>query len=113
MVPCGRMTDTRQAILSQSDAGHHPAAIADALSVSPSHVYSVLRAHRPDRARKARARVSDVPDRIAGFAGRGWKAASIAAELGISRAYVYRHMVGLSGRTALERLGLRITVVGI
>lgn len=98
---------TRQALLHLHDAGHHAPAIAHALQVSPSHVYNVLRAHRPDRARKARARVSDVPARIADLAGRGWKAAGIAEELCISRAYVYRHMVG---RAALERLGLRITV---
>lgn len=104
------MTDTRQSLLALHDAGHHAPAIAHALQVSPSHVYNVLRAHRPDRARKARARVSDVPARIAELAGRGWKAARIAAELGISRAYVYRHMAGLSGLVALERLGLRITV---
>lgn len=79
-------------ILSLNDAGHTPASVSRALSLSPSTVYAVLRQYRPDRARAPRPRTSDLPGRIVGLASRGHKPARIAVLLGVSRAYVYRHL---------------------
>lgn len=81
---------THQSILDLSDAGHTPASIAAALSLSLSTVYATLRAHRPQRARAPRPRTSDLPRRIQGLASRGHKPARIAELLDCSRAYVYR-----------------------
>lgn len=84
------MNPTRSQILSLSDAGHPPDAIAHSLALSPTTVYAVLREHRPARPRKVRARTSDLPYRIRGLRGCGIKPARIAVLLGCSRAYVYR-----------------------
>lgn len=79
-------------ILTRHDRGEKDVAkIAAALRCSPGHVYSVLREHRPDRARKPRKQTSDVPRMIAGMAKQGFKPPRVAAALGVSRAYVYRH----------------------
>jgi hypothetical protein len=87
------MTPTHQSILSLSDAGRTPAAIAAALPDVPlSTVYAVLRRHRPARKRAPRPRTSDLPRRIEGLASRGYKVARIAELLGCSRAYVYRYL---------------------
>jgi predicted transcriptional regulator len=86
------MTTTLDKILKRHDKGESVATIADALSVSPGWVYALLREHRPKRERKARRTTSDFPRMIAGLHKQGLKPARIAVALGISRAYVYRHL---------------------
>lgn len=86
------VTPTAAAILERHDRGETVSAIADAEKVSASFVYSVLRDQRPERPRKARAATSDKPRLIAGLAAQGIKPARIAVVLGVSRAYVYRHL---------------------
>ncbi len=81
---------TRPTILELSDAGHHPAAIARALSISVGSVYAVLRVERPNRPRKPRPRTSDLPYRIRGLRSGGIKPGRIAELLDCSRTFVYR-----------------------
>lgn len=84
---------TRHSILELSDAGHHPAAIARALSISVGSIYTVLRAERPNRPRKPRPRTSDLPYRIRGLRSGGIKPGRIAVLLECSRTFVYRVLV--------------------
>lgn len=79
-------------ILSCADNGAHVEQIATALGVSTGYIYGVLREHRPTRTRKPRERTSDVPRMIAALAAEGHKPHRIAVMLGITRAYVYRHL---------------------
>lgn len=79
-------------ILERHDAGESIEAIAAAEGVSTRHVYHVLAKHRPDRPRKPRTCTSAMPGVIRGLHDQGMAAARIASVLGISRAYVYRHI---------------------
>jgi hypothetical protein len=88
---------TQAAILKRYDAKPDAAAIAAALGVSLSYVYSTLRAFRPNRARKAHPKRSDEPRIIVGMFDRGHKPARIAVSRGVSRQYVYR-VLGDHGR---------------
>lgn len=81
---------THPTILELSDAGHHPAAIAQRLGISTASVYTVLRAERPNRPRKPRPRTSDLPYRIRGLRSGGIKPGRIAVLLECSRTFVYR-----------------------
>lgn len=85
------MTKTTQ-ILALADRNKSVEEIAKALYVSPGYVYSILRAARPDRARKKHKTRSDKPSQIAMMHLQGKEAVAIADRLGISRAYVYRHL---------------------
>jgi transposase len=92
------MNPTAAAILARYDSTPDVAAIAEALDVSASYVYSVLREHRPNRKRKVHSKRSDLPSRIMAMHVKGIGAAKIAGKLEISRAYVYRHLPrGLDG----------------
>lgn len=75
-------------ILSLSDQGDPPAAIATSLSVSLSTVYAVLRAHRPKRGRAAREKTSEVRARVQALAA--YDAGTVAILVGCSTQYVYR-----------------------
>ena len=77
-------------ILTLSDAGHTPAAIALALSLPPGKVYATLRRERPGRKRAPRTRTSLIPSRVLALSAAGVKAGRIAAVCGVSAAYVYR-----------------------
>ena len=81
---------TPDSILALHDAGNTPAAIASSLGISLSSVYTVLRAHRPDRKRAPRARTSPLPAQIRGLVASGIKQRRVAYLLGVSPAYVYR-----------------------
>lgn len=83
--------DHTAAILSLSDSGEHPQAIALALTLPAGRVYAVLRQHRPKRTRKPRVCTSDVPEKVRGLRFVcGYEPPRIAALLDVSRAYVYR-----------------------
>lgn len=85
-------TTTLSKILTRHDRGESVAAIAKALSLSPGYIYGVLRRFRPQRARKPRTPTSDMPRMIVGLHKQKIKPARIAVVLGVSRAYVYRHL---------------------
>jgi len=86
------MNDSQaEKIVRRSDRGEHPDAIAEALGVSLSTVYSVLRELRPKRKRKPRPCTSDIPDIIrALYREKKMKPRRISEVLGITRAYVYK-----------------------
>lgn len=79
-------------ILDHFDNGHTPAECAVLAGVSLSTVYNVLREHRPDRKRAARAGTSDKTVLIRGLASVGIKPARIAELAVCSRAYVYKQL---------------------
>lgn len=83
---------TLATILTMSDAGHYPDAIAEATDVSLGYVHGVLREHRPNRARKPRERTSPLRVKILGLRASGITTKRIAELLAneCSRAYVYR-----------------------
>lgn len=84
---------TPKSIVELSDAGEHPAAIADALDLSVSRIYSVLQKHRPDRPRKPRIKNGQMRKDVM-FDLRVTKLdpAAIAAKRGCARQYVYKLM---------------------
>lgn len=77
-------------IVIMSDAGRHPAEIAERLKLSVGKVYAVLREQRPDRPRKPRTPTSDIPRMVLGLAAQDIPARRIAKLCKCSRAYVYR-----------------------
>lgn len=79
-------------ILERHDRGEHAAQIADAVGVTAGYVYGILRDHRPQRKRKPRRPTSTKPAEIAALAATGATAARIAELLGVTKAYVYRHL---------------------
>lgn len=84
------MTTLVAQVLALSDAGQHPAQIATALSLSPGHVYGILRRERPNRPRKRRQGTSDVPRMVRGLDAAGITVERIAVLCACSRAYCYR-----------------------
>lgn len=82
----------RARILSLSDQGTTPAAIASDLALPVGAVYAALRVGRPNRSRVRRPRTSEVPAKVLGLAAAGVAVPRVAALLGVSRAYVYRIM---------------------
>jgi hypothetical protein len=81
---------THSTILSLSDAGHPPAAIASAIPTSLSTVYATLRAARPLRKRAPRERTSEKRRRVLAARDAGYRARDVAMLVGCSEAYVYR-----------------------
>jgi hypothetical protein len=77
-------------ILAAADAGTPVADIAAANKLSAGRVYSILREHRPDRARKARRTTSDIPRKVRGLKAKGMAPTRVAFLLGVTPAYVYR-----------------------
>lgn len=85
------MTTTDQ-ILKLHDANEDVATIALALSLSPGHIYSTLRRHRPKRARKTHAKWSPYRDEVGRLARAGKSVHEIANALGVRTATVYKHL---------------------
>lgn len=83
------MTDVLNRILELNDAGKYAGEIAQACNVSAGYVYKVLREYRPDRPRKPRKLVSDIPVKVLALSAEKYRPAQIAALCGCSRAYVY------------------------
>jgi AraC-like DNA-binding protein len=77
-------------VLELSDAGQHPAAIAERLTLPVAKVYAILREHRPDRPRAPRRLTAWRRPVVKGMATAGVEVARVAELLGCSRAYVYR-----------------------
>lgn len=96
----GEHREVLATVLQLSDAGTPPLAIAAALRVPTSRVYSCLSKHRPNRPRAPRTRTAELPGKIAYLAGQGVKRRRIAFLLGCSRAYVYRTLKEQSAATA-------------
>ena len=86
--PSNRKAD----ILTRSDAGEHPAAIAAALSVTPGYIYGILRTERPRRPRKAREKKSELRRMIVGLRAAGIPPVRVAFLLqhSCTRAWVYK-----------------------
>jgi hypothetical protein len=84
------MTDTERDICARADAGEDADSIAAALHITRGWVYSILRKHRPDRVRKARASTSLMPANVLGLNACKVPPGQIASRCKISRAYVYR-----------------------
>lgn len=80
-----------QSILEACDAGLFPADIAASTGASLSRVYTALREHRPERARKPRPTTSSRPEQVRGMVKVAkMKPARVAAVLGVTRQYVYK-----------------------
>lgn len=78
-------------LLRLCDAGLFPADIAATTGASLSRVYTALRAHRPERARKPRPTTSSRPAQVRGMVNVAkMKPARVAAVLGVTRQYVYK-----------------------
>jgi hypothetical protein len=84
------LTPTLAAILAAHDAGNDVQQIASDLDRSTGYVYSTLRAHRPNRLRKARTATSDCPRMVRGLAAQGIVVERIAVLCGVSKAYCYK-----------------------
>jgi hypothetical protein len=93
------MNPTVSKILILADRKMSVEQIAALVSKSAGYVYSVLRTERPDRPRKVHKTRSDLPRKIAALHLAGKEAVAIAGKLGVSRAYVYRHLP--RGRTGV------------
>ena len=81
-------------ILALSDQQTPVDQLATAYDLSPSQVYTILREHRPDRARKARRRSSEKRDMILGLSAKGHEPERVAFLAGCSKAWVYRILAG-------------------
>lgn len=90
-VPLPPPSNKAAAIVRRSDAGEYPDDIAAAVDCSTGYVYQVLREHRPERARKPRAKTSALRQRILLAKAEGKEPGVTARELAgqCSRAYVY------------------------
>lgn len=88
------LSPTVRAILSRSDAGEYPDAIAAACKVSQRYVHQTLAEHRPERARKPHPKTSALRLLILLRKAEGKRGGEIAKELAgrCSRAYVYATM---------------------
>lgn len=86
------MNDLIKAILNRHDRGETVEEIRTGEGIGFGYVYSVLREHRPDRARKPRTRTSEKRKLILGLLANGIPARRAAFLAECSPAYVYKLM---------------------
>jgi hypothetical protein len=84
------MNDLTEAILKRHDRGENVATISAGEDVGFGYVYSVLREHRPDRARQPRTRTSKKRKLILGLLDKGILPPRVAFLAECSPAYVYK-----------------------
>jgi hypothetical protein len=86
------MNPLTQSILARHDRDETVEQIRIAEGKGFGYVYSVLREHRPDRARKPRTRTSEKRKLILGLLAGGIKAPRVAFLASCAPAYVYKIM---------------------